>query len=267
MKSLLTALSKKREATTLFILLLLATLLVALPQSPAAAQSPDADRVSYASADGKSTIVSQRVALTAADFGRAGALDGLQAAPEGLRLAEGGSSQGVYLSKSLRSPLGFTTDLGSAWLADVPDGAAVTLEVRLSNDGETWAEWRPVPVEFYPTANGEYGGVMVWVNQQNLYTQVRLTLQANAAGASPLVRRLTLFFNDSSQGPSDADAVAAASAAPQPACLTCPAKPLVIPRTAWGSPPGQYSPYWPPRYQPVTHVVINHSATPNEAQD
>ena len=254
------------SASALLVALLLVGALMLMPQPPAAAQTQEDGQVTYASADGESTIVSERVALLPADFARAGTLNGLQASPDGLKLASG-TNQGIYVSAPLRSPLDYTTDLGPAWLADVPDGATVTAEARLSDNGQNWGDWQPVRVEYYPTANGEYAGVLVWIDKANVYAQMRLTLQANGAGASPLLRRLSLFFNDTSHGPSDDAAITQAAAAPRPAALTCPDKPLVIPRSAWGSPSGESSPYWPPSYQSVTHIVINHTATPNQATD
>ncbi|MBN1218212.1 MAG: N-acetylmuramoyl-L-alanine amidase [Anaerolineae bacterium] len=252
--------------------LLLAALLLAvwhlLPaQHAAEAQGADTDRVTYASANGASAIVSQQVILAAEDFARAGVAEAVMITPGGLTLAEG-ANQGVYISQVIRSPLDFTTDIGPAWLADVPAGAVVAVETRLSNDGQSWGDWSPVPVEYYPTRNGEYGGVLVWADAAELYVQFKVTLQAGANGTAPVFRKLTLFFNDTSQGPSDEMAVAQARQSEVGlASLTCPAKPLVIPRTVWGCPPDETSPWWPPKYQPVTHIVINHTATPNTAQD
>jgi cell division septation protein DedD len=255
------------RAGALLLALLLAVLLVTLPQQPAAAQESDTGRVTYASVDGNSKIVSQQVVLAAEDFAQADTLNNVQATLEGLTLVEG-VSRGVYVSQVIRSPLGFTTDVGPTWLADIPTGASITVEARSSNDGQTWGDWSAVPVEYYPTRAGEYGGVLIWANQSDLYIQFRLTLQVGGSGVSPLFRRLTLFFNDTSQGPSDEAAMAQARREnAEVACLTCPAKPLVIPRTAWGCPTGQSSPYWPPAYQSVTHIVINHTVNPNSADD
>jgi hypothetical protein len=253
-------------AIVLLVGLLLATLLFALPHQPAVAQGSSSDRVTYASVDGQSAIVSQQMVLEAGDFARGGTVDNLQITPDGLILAAG-VTRGIYLSEAIRSPLDFTTDVGPAWLADVPAGASVSVEARLSDDGQSWGEWAEVPVEYYPTRAGEYGGTLVWVDKPTAYVQFKLTLQAGADGLSPRFRRLKLFFNDTSQGPSDEVAVAQARNEVTHASLTCPAKPLVIPRSTWGCPPGQTSPFWPPAYEPVTHIVVNHTATPNSADD
>jgi len=254
----------------LLLLTLLAVVVLASPDDRLAraqepAEEPDFTVSTFASSDGQSTIVSQQTVLEAADFVQVGAVDKVQVIVDGLTLPDGVDS-GVYLSDPLRSPLAFTTDIGPAWLAEIPEGAAVMVEARLSGDGQSWYDWSEVPVEFYPTRTGEYGGSLLWTNEVELYVQFRVTLQAGAGGASPRFDHLALFFNDTSQGPTDGAAVAASQAAAEPS-MTCPAKPQVIPRTAWGCPPGPTSPKWPPVYHPVTHIVINHTATPNEAED
>ncbi len=253
-------------------LLLLVMLLFDPALPPVAAQGPETEpdfqAVTYASTDGQSVVESQQTILDQAYFARAGqADDDLLFTGEGLSLVQGANS-GVYRSETIRSPLAFTTDIGPTWQADIPEGASVSVEVRLSHDGQAWGAWSVVPVEYYPIREGEYGGTMVWVNQAEVYLQFRLTLTANESGAAPLFRYLTLFFNDTSQGPSHEAAIAQArSQEAGLAVTTCPVRPLVISRTAWGSPTGQTSPYWPPVYQPVTHIVINHTATPNSAND
>jgi len=259
------------KANRWLLALLLATWLFVPHQQSAIAQSPGGEpifeAIIYASAYGNSTIVLQQAVLTSAYFKSAGVADRVVVTPDGLTLATGATT-GIYRSGTIRSPLDYTTDVALTWLADVPQGASVSVEVRLSSDGQTWGGWLPVPVEHYPVHDGEYSGALVWVNNTPVYFQFKLTLQAGNSGAAPLLRRLTLFFNDTSQGPSDEVAAAQArSEISNPASAVCPAKPLVISRTAWGCPDGQYSPRWLPAYQSVTHIVINHTATPNSAND
>jgi len=264
LKTLLTS----RPAAVALVL----ALLFFAPQPAAVAQEPDDApdfELSTCQADsGESTISSQQTVLNAGDFERAGTADRVVITPQGLSLAQN-VEQGVYQSGPIRSPLSFTTDIGLAWLANLPDDAAVTVEARLSSDGESWQDWLPVPVEYYPTPNGEYVGSLIWVNQAETYLQIRLILQAGGSGLAPLLEQMTLFFNDTSQGPSSqmARAGSVQNNTPEVPANVCPAKPQVISRTDWGCPTGQASPHWPPSYQPVTHVVINHTATPNTAED
>lgn len=250
----------------LMLLSLLAMVMLIKPDRFAAAQTPEADLVfeasSYASDSGDAMIVSEQTRLDWTYLGQTGDLDGVQVTPNGLTLVED-VYQGTYTSGPVRSPLSFTTDIGPAWLADLPEGTAVTVEYRQSPDGASWGEWAVVPVEVYPIRDGEYGGSLIWLDQAEVYVQFKLTLETDGSGAVPYFQYLALYFNDTSQGPT----TEVASAQGYPDQNVCPAKPHIIRRSVWGCPPGQTSPYWPPSYQPITHVVINHTATPNSASD
>ncbi len=261
----LTTLHQKSGLRFLLLIILGIAFLLAPPPQAARAQSPDLEfeANSYVAASGEATILSQQLQLDQAYFEAAGTLDGLRAAADGLGLADG-LEQGTYISGAIRSPLDFTTDISLAWLADVPDTSAVGIEMRLGEDGQTWGDWQPVPVEYYPIRDNEYSGTLVWVDQAEVYAQIKITLTAEGE-AKPTLQHLTLFFNDTSSGPTTE--VAAASVAAQENDLLCPAQPPVIARSEWGCPPGQDSPAWPPAYEPVTHIVINHTATPNSAGD
>ncbi len=259
------------EVNRLLLAILLATWLFVPCQHPASAQGPGEEPVfeaaTYTSTNGDSTIVLQRTVLTGTTFEHTGTADRVVVTPNGLTLAAGATA-GVYHSGAIRSPLDYTTDIASSWLADVPQGASIFVEARLSSDGQTWGSWLPVPVEYYPIRDGEYSGALVWVDNTPVYFQFKLTMQAGEGSASPVFHRLTLFFNNTNQGPNDEiAAMQAQSESAGPASSICPSKPPIISRTAWGCPDGQSSPHWPPAYQSVTHIVINHTATPNSASD
>jgi len=253
------------------LLLLLGIALLAKPEQFSQAQEADVtfEASDYVSAAGDSAITSQRTTLDWTYFEQSGMLDGLQVTPTGLTLAAD-TAVGSYVSGPIRSPLGFTTDIGPAWLAEVPEDTSVEVQIRLSQDGQDWDDWTNVPVEFYPIRDGEYGGTMVWVDQAEAHAQFKVTLSATPGGPVPSFQHLTLFFNDTSQGPTTSTAAATAASLHSQGdgdSLVCPAQPAIIWRSEWGCPPGQDSPDWPPAYKPVTHVVINHTATPNDADD
>ncbi|MCL0079195.1 S8 family serine peptidase, partial [Dehalococcoidia bacterium] len=44
-------------------------------------------------------------------------------------------------------------------------------------------------------------------------------------------------------------------------------RPTIVSRTEWGCPDGQDSPRWPPQSIPVTHIIIHHTTTTNDATD
>ncbi len=236
----------------------------------ASAQVPSDEAVTYTSADGQSMIVSQRVTLTADALSKTGQADQVTITPTGLTLAEGVTT-GVYTSGAVRSPLNYTTDIGLTWLADVAGDnkdQAIKVEARLSENGTTWQEWFAVPAEYN---SDKYAGQLIWIDQTVTYLQFRLTWQANPNNQikRPVLRSFEITFSDARQGPT-AEMAAQTSEVLQTsevAAMTCPPKPPIISRIAWGAPTGPFSPNWPPTYAPLTHLVINHTATSNTPTD
>jgi hypothetical protein len=257
---------QKRMIESGLLLLVLMALLFALPKRPAVAQELDSGRVTYTSANGQSTIVSQQVVLDADDFASAGTVDKLQTTQDGLTLAEG-VTRGSYLSEVIRSPLDFTTDVVPLWRADLSQGAGLVLETRLSLDeGHSWSEWLEIPEAFYPVRDDEHSGNLIWVGSDRAALQIRVTLQSVTANVSPILNSVTLVFNDTSAGPTDGEIARQMTLQKTGIAINqdiCPAKPYVVSRTDWGCPDGQASPRRPPVYHPVTHIIIHQTETPN----
>jgi hypothetical protein len=253
--------------STVIMVLPLSDVSFARPPTQGPGEEPAFQASSYAAADGSSVIHSQETTLTAAYFEGHGTREGLEITPDGLKLAAGATA-GTYTSDPLASPMAVTTDLVPSWRATLPSGAGVKLETRLSSDGATWTEWAENPVAFYPVRDNEYGGTLIWIGSRGpVLAQVRLTLSAPNAEASPTLPYLTLVFTDASQGPSDA-AIAAQMPAEAAAEICPPDKPPVATRTQWGCPDEQRSPYWwRPQPTDVTHIVVHHSATPSTFEE
>lgn len=259
-----------RLAGLLLVLTLLSGTLFSSPQLVVQAQSPETPEFQVSTVStpsGDSTIVSQQAVLEGDYFATAGTLTNAQATAAGITLHDGNAT-GSYESAPLQSPLGHTTDMVLTWVADIPAGGDVTVAARFSTDGQTWEAWLPVPVEYQQAEQSLYAGPLVWVDRAAVYAQFKLTLQRGNAGDSPVVRQVTVVFNNTSEGPNVAQAVAKAQEqlTGLSSAGSCP-KPNVISRTAWGCPDGQRSPRWPAQYRPATHIVINHTATPNTAAD
>ncbi len=211
--------------------------------------------------DGQATIQSQQARLDYNYFATHGSLEGVEATSAGLAVAQEESS-GLYLSEVINSPLAFTTDIVPLWQVDLPDGAELLLETRLSLDGHTWSQWLENPEAFYPVRDDEHSGHLIWAGNDQVALQFRITLR-RAAGVSPTLNSLTLVFNDTSNGPADGE-IAAQMAGAKTSTNTCPIqKPQVISRSNWGCPDGQDSPRRSPLYQPVTHIIIHQAETPN----
>jgi len=217
-----------------------------------------------------SAILSQKATLNASYFARSGTLNGLIVDSGSLRLAPGAGS-GTFTSNPVRSPLGVTTDLVPAWRAELPEGSSFELEVRFSSNGSNWDNWRKVPAlsnlenagGFISSNTDEEAGVMVWIGSKKpVYLQIRFTLSAGNSAQLPALYSLSLIFSDASRGPTDA--AIAAQFPFRSAAGVCPApKPAIVSRVQWGNPEGQSSPRWTPQQTELTHLIIAHTATPN----
>jgi hypothetical protein len=217
-------------------------------------------------ADGSATIQTQEALLDTAYFSANGQLAGLEVTVAGLSLVAG-ANDGSYTSGVVRSPLAFTTDIAPLWSADLPSGATLRLETRLSLDsGASWSDWVENPEAFYPVRDNLYGGNLIWVESPQSALQFRVTLHRDGSHLTPLLRSLTLIFSDTSQGPTDGQIAGQMAAASATTGQVCPVtKPAVVSRTQWGCPnTPRFNWPTPPRYAPVTHIIIHQTETPNQ---
>ncbi len=255
-----------RGLGALFIAIAMLTLLFPSPVAQArppeqAGDEPGFVSATYVAPDGSATIQSQETRLAPDYMVANGTLEGLELTASGLTLAAG-QNVGVYTSNTIQSPLGSTSDIAPTWAADLPAGSQLQVETRLFQAGSP-SDWATNPEAFYPVRDNEHGGSLIWVGGGQVGLQYRITLQRAADGTAPILRSLTLTFNDTDQGP-DSATIASQMDSVAASMDVCPApKPPVVPRTAWGCPDGETSPRRPPIYAPVTHVVIHHTATPN----
>jgi hypothetical protein len=221
----------------------------------------------YAAADGSSIIQSQEAQMTADFLAATGSLEGVALTAGGIALAAG-QSTGVFTSGVINAPLASVSDIVPIWSAEVPAGSVLKMETRLSQDGSRWSDWVENPVAYYPVRDNQYGGSLIWVGGGQVSIQFRVTMQAAPSGASPMLRSVTLTFSDTQSGPGDAAIASQMGSAEAPQAGVCPVpKPPVVSRTMWGCPDGQFSPRRPPEYQSVTHIIIHHTATPNNPQN
>lgn len=178
-----------------------------------------------------------------------------------------GARQATFTSDPTQAPIDFT-DVAPHWWADVPENTAVQVEMRTSKDGNTWAEWEAVDEEdiiMPQDAITETYASMLSVNQverTHRYVQSRITLVTSRANAGPTFHELTYTFIDGG--------VTSNPPRPQVMMQGTPAdipKPLMVSRNEWGSPQGESSPKWKPRYKRATHIVVHHTATSNSDTD
>lgn len=217
------------------------------------------------------------VVRTGADFAD-GELSGTGVAPMAgsgeLALAlQSSRSQGEYISEPEETEHSFNA-LGLHWKADLPEGSRVDAEVRFSQDGASWGDWIRVNIDDpdlpdhigETSSAGETIGQLVFADEARFY-QYRLDLQANPAGDSPAVTRLTASYIDAKgyhESPlSVATVTRLAGAALNPAEAA--AAPGIYSRAQWGA--NEAYMQWTPEYQPVKKIIVHHTVTSNSDPD
>jgi hypothetical protein len=170
----------------------------------------------------------------------------------GLGLAAGGG----YLSAPTAAAHPFTHML-LRQEAKVPEGAELTLAVRVSLDGTRWTEWRDVEHndDLWQASDGpdvEWSQT-IDVGAAARFWQVRGEFTSTPAGELPALSRVDV---------NTVDTQAFAPAHQAPANSTAAARPGVVSRSAWGCPDGQGSRV-APDYHPVNHMVVHHTADSN----
>lgn len=178
-----------------------------------------------------------------------------------------GSLAASFTSDPTQAPIDFT-DVAPHWWADTPANTSVLVELRTSKDGQAWSPWVETDQEddIMPSDSlTQTYGSLVSVDQQvrtNRFVQSRITLQTSNKDVSPAFHQLTYTFIDGGVTPSP----------PQPQVMiqgtpSSVPKPIMVSRLQWGSPDGESSPKWTPKYKRVTNIVIHHTATSNSDTD
>jgi hypothetical protein len=215
----------------------------------------------------ESTIVSQDLTLSGVDF-FLGESDGPVRKDDGLSLTLPAS--GVYTSPVILAPMSFT-DLGCLVEGDFPPGTSLFLEVRSSpqREGNWWTDWEPIEEEddLPGTPYGQFACELYFVPQRDgvhQRFQYRISFSAVRPEVLPEVSEVTFNFIDARDGPSTSE-ILSRKGLKEP--VSSVEQPPVIDREEWGCPEGGASPRWPPEYARVTHVVVHHTATPNDDED
>lgn len=204
----------------------------------------------------------ERLHLRAADWRpQAKAQSGIQV-DTAVRLRTGATT-GRITSAPLSLPFP-VNGVGPHWDATVPQDAVFDAEVRVSPNGTDWSTWvspghrtqvaasregTPVPAAYA----GDTAAGLVLTPPGTRFVQVRLTFRA-AAEASPVLRRLSLYAVDATDGP------APPSRRPQTEqtdSAFAPSKPALSTREDWGARPPRAT-Y---RYSPASHLALHHTAT------
>lgn len=216
------------------------------------------------------TIKRGSLTFSGADF-RDGELVGLSVSAGKLGLLR--RSEGMFTSPVIEAPIPFGA-VAPHWVANVPLGADIWVQIRCSPDGRAWSPWRNVWLEtpYGSTPLARYFGQLVVdyePGKLNRYVQYRIGMVTSVPDPrlEPSLSSLTLTFTDASDGPTTTEALSRQGLVAGTALQSAAAHLGVISRTAWGCPDGQASPRWSPEYQTVTHLVIHHTGSSNAITD
>lgn len=182
---------------------------------------------------------------------------------------------GVFTSQPVKVPLDAAEPflaVGAVWIAD--GRAAVSL--RGSVDGSIWSEWREFTIDADSTSQaglaGEYAGGLMLMDKRTKFVQFRIVAENPARVDSPVVKGLKLHFISPGETPQEMrrrieeQARGKMSEENQTPSTKYP-KPPVVTRTEWGCPDGQLTTHGNLSYTTVTHLIVHHTATGNEATD
>ena len=168
--------------------------------------------------------------------------------------------------------------VGMHWVASVPEGTSLEVEVRGSVDGNTWGEWLPVGHLLEARGEEELRSDETFSDAVELgrahAMQYRLTLETTDAWLTPVVRRVTATQIDSLSSPRLEDLDARGQSIPFRVGNGGPPSARLILRDGpggWG--PGYIAPdsdlYWEPYagLYKVQFVTIHHTAWANNPEN
>lgn len=185
------------------------------------------------------------------------------------RLTLSGSGPGTYTSPPI--PLGIPASaLGAHWTQSGPSDAAVSLELRASEDGVAWDAWRTVEDEGGSAAKDRWTRFGVLLGAEDArYAQYRVSLTIGGV-LPPVVHGVTLFALDSASAPARPEARLQLVPRDRGEATAKPRE--IVSRKQWGADerlgleakPGQpSSKVWPEELARVEKIVVHHTAGPN----
>lgn len=212
-----------------------------------------------------------------AEAWRAGSLTNLRVLPDGgLALIppdSGLSSVGSYTTAAGTADWLFT-HLVARWVAEIPEGTALIVEISARSQEGEWTAWMPL---FDPQESDDPGGPAnrmeaqegifgenILALRQGYQMRARLTFVSAHPQLSPVLRSISLIYLDASQGPTTAKAVASAEVL-APKTVNGVPSPAIISRAGWGANESWMT--WPPSYSPVRKIVVHHTVTENDEPD
>ncbi|HID51495.1 MAG TPA: hypothetical protein EYP41_05600 [Anaerolineae bacterium] len=218
--------------------------------------------------------IPQELQFSGADF-VGGSGDGWDITAEGLTLADGWDTA-VYTSPEITAPLPFNAVVPE-WLADIPDGASLTIMLRTRPANGAWTEWQDSDIQadwLIPEDPLLIGEMLFVPNADELHRviQYRVSFSRYNGDPAPILNQFRLTFIDSTAGPTTEELIAqqaainAQQAGSQSASLTNP-RPTVISRDVWCT--NADCDYDPSEqiYYPASHMIVHHTVSSNQGPD
>jgi uncharacterized protein YgiM (DUF1202 family) len=176
------------------------------------------------------------------------------------------AAQGAWITFQAEFPF---WAIGASWPEEV--GLWPVIAMQVSEDGEAWSETIDV------AAQTEDGGQPSRDNR--LFTPLVFTEGAQWVRYQTMdidrvpgrVEDLAFVYIDPTDGPWEQDVAVGSSSRLSTLTTDTVAPPEIITRAQWGANENwrfdTYGEIWPPEYEPVTHLIIHHTATANRPAD
>jgi hypothetical protein len=206
---------------------------------------------------------------TAADF-ELGLRDNLVVTTRGLTLTPP-AIMGRYLSPVIRTPISFNAFVPH-WLADVPYGTSIQIELRTGTTGGSWDDWYQIYEndDWMEPGDQEAIGQMIAVPASDVThdkLQFAVYFRRYFQSSSAILKSVRLTLIDSTFGPTAEEMLELVS---ELEGANVPGsgypKPPVIPRSIWCTDPAcNYSDGL--EYESVTHLIVHHTVSSNSSSD
>jgi hypothetical protein len=209
--------------------------------------------------------------FSGSDF-NSGTQEGVSNTAEGLTLTPQDNT-GQYVSPIIEAPIPYNAVVPQ-WMADVPESAGLTIQLRTGTEDGTWSDWftslenHDWTLPDDPDIVGEMITVPA-VDKTHQKIQYAVSFTRSPVGSAAVLQELRLTFIDSSQGPS-AEALVSSQeelekVTPESVEGGYP-KPMVVSRENWCTHENcNYNDGL--KYESVTHLVLHHTVSSNDNSD
>ncbi|MDX2033223.1 MAG: N-acetylmuramoyl-L-alanine amidase [Blastocatellia bacterium] len=158
--------------------------------------------------------------------------------------------------------------VGVVWTGEGEAAERATVRLRGSVDGREWSPWRSVDADHDAEGRpGEFVGALSLFDRRTGWVECRVDAAAGLTGLS--LTGLRLIFISPGETPAalreriEERRIQTMSAQQQPTPKY--PKPPIVSRTEWGCPDGQITTHGSLSYTTVTHLIVHHTATGNDA--